>query len=106
MRLTTAKYYTPSGRSIQQTGIEPDIEIRQGKLEQLDTQRRTRESDLRNSITNETVKPTDPAEPGAEGAKDVETNVSADTLEPTDYQLARAIDLLRGIAFYQERTTN
>jgi carboxyl-terminal processing protease len=98
MRLTTAKYYTPSGRSIQQTGIEPDIAIRQAKLEPLDTQRRTREADLRNSITNETVKPN--AEGGEKSSK------AADSLEPTDYQLARAIDLLRGIAFYQERTTN
>ena len=98
MRLTTAKYYTPSGRSIQQTGIEPDIAIRQAKLEPLDTQRRTREADLRNSITNETVKPN--AEGGEKSSK------AADSLEPTDYQLARAIDLLRGIAFYQQRTTN
>jgi carboxyl-terminal processing protease len=96
MRLTTAKYYTPSGRSIQQTGIEPDIEIRQARLEQLDSPRRTREADLRNSITNETK---------ADGAVE-STSTAADELEPEDYQLARAIDLLRGIAFYQERTTN
>lgn len=97
MRLTTAKYYTPSGRSIQQTGIEPDIEIRQAKLEQLDSPRRTREADLRNSITNETSKPDSEAD---------ENDKAADVLEPADYQLARAIDLLRGIAFYQERATN
>jgi carboxyl-terminal processing protease len=104
MRLTTAKYYTPSGRSIQQTGIEPDIEIRQAKLEPLDSPRRTRESDLRNSITNETVKPA--GTPGAEGGEGSGANLAADAIEPKDYQLARAIDLLRGIAFYQERTTN
>ncbi|CAN0084076.1 unnamed protein product [Discosporangium mesarthrocarpum] len=101
MRLTTAKYYTPSGRSIQQTGIEPDIEIRQAKLEPLDNSRRTRESDLRNSITNETAKPED-----GDAGEGETTSDAADDLEPTDYQLARAIDLLRGIAFYQARTTN
>ena len=102
MRLTTAKYYTPSGRSIQQTGIEPDIEIRQAKLEQIEARRGTREADLRNSIVNETAKPDTEGETGAKAP----VAKAADALEPTDYQLARAIDLLRGIAFYQERTTN
>lgn len=96
MRLTTAKYYTPSGRSIQQTGIEPDIMIRQSRIEPLDAPRRTREADLRNSITND-----------ASGAADGDgAAVSADEIEPEDYQLARAIDLLRGIAYYNVRTTN
>ncbi len=96
MRLTTAKYYTPSGRSIQQTGIEPDIAIRQSRIEPIDGQRRTREADLRNSITNDGVK----------DAKLGESSVSADKIAPEDYQLARAVDLLRGIAYYNVRTTN
>jgi carboxyl-terminal processing protease len=96
MRLTTAKYYTPSGRSIQQTGIEPDITIRQARLESIDPLNRTREADLRNSISN------DAAPNGAEAAP----RAAADDIEPEDYQLARAIDLLRGIALYNARATN
>ncbi len=54
IKLTTAKYYTPSGRSIQQTGIDPDILVEQAELKKLDNQRR-KESDLRGAIDNEQI---------------------------------------------------
>ena len=54
IKLTTAKYYTPLGRSIQQTGIDPDILVEQAELKKLDNQRR-KESDLRGAIDNEQI---------------------------------------------------
>ena len=78
MRLTTARYYTPSGRSIQQTGIEPDIFVEQARLEPVETSRRLREENLRNALTNENG----PEEAGAPSATQ---NDNAD-----DYQLTRA----------------
>ncbi len=54
IRLTTSRYYTPSGRSIQQLGITPDIEVRQARLEELDQPlNRRRESDLKGALRND-----------------------------------------------------
>ena len=55
MRLTTARYYTPSGRSIQAKGIEPDIIVEPAKIEELE-QRRLRESDLRGALDKDEKK--------------------------------------------------
>ena len=52
IRLTTARYYTPSGRSIQALGIEPDILAEQAKVEVLAQQRRIGEADLRGALQN------------------------------------------------------
>jgi len=90
MRLTTARYYTPSGRTIQQTGIEPDIEVEQVRLEPLESRQRTREADLRNALTNDERTSEEAGTPGQAVVVD-------------DYQLTRAIDLLRGISFYGVR---
>jgi len=96
MKLTTQRYYTPSGRSIQAKGIEPDIEVRQAKLEYVDGEEGQRhEANLRGALQNEAVPPADAKKP--EGAAD------GTEKEPEDYQLTRALDLLRGIALY--RTT-
>lgn len=97
MRLTTARYYTPSGRSIQAKGIEPDIEIEQARIEEIDSSMRMREGDLRRALDRdaggENVKIiTKPKDDDAEEAK-----------EPEDYQLMRAIDLLRGITLYGDK---
>ena len=54
IRLTTSRYYTPSGRSIQQLGITPDIEVRQARLEDVEqTTQRHREADLRGALRND-----------------------------------------------------
>src|SRR5262245_28120419 len=52
IRLTTARYYTPSGRSIQAKGIEPDILVQQAKVEALGPERGTHEADLRGALSN------------------------------------------------------
>ncbi len=93
MRLTTAAYFTPSGRSIQKTGVTPDIEVQQARIETTDEQARIREEDLRNAREGESTEPSaDDAGPTAQ--------------ETADYQLARAIDLLKGISLYNIRVTN
>ena len=99
LRLTTAKYYTPSGRSIQLTSITPDIIVEQAKVEIEERTQRVRERDLRNALSNEGVDDT----PGGEVEEEVEVS---ETTDVTDYQLARALDLLKGIATYTVRATN
>lgn len=93
MRLTTAAYFTPSGRSIQKTGVTPDIVVQQAKIETTTEPARVREEDLRNARDG------DAADPDAAAAESSPQDV-------TDYQLARAIDLLKGISLYNVRVTN
>ena len=92
MRLTTAAYFTPSGRSIQKTGVTPDIVVKQAKIETTNEPTRVREEDLRNARDG------DKSGPGAAAGDS--------TQNTTDYQLARAIDLLKGISLYNVRVTN
>jgi len=125
IRLTTARYYTPSGRSIQAVGIEPDIKVLQSKVEAIalpESERRA-EAHLRGALPNPDGKgKKDKAAPapapapapeskapdadGAEGAKPPLAGVAALAAiklgDPTqDYQLARALDLLRGLSLYR-----
>ena len=97
MRLTTASYFTPSGRSIQKTGVTPDIVVEQAQIQAADQPGRLREEDLRNAREGD--------DNGGGAAPDGE---AADGAEPdiTDYQLARAVDLLTGISLYNVRVTN
>jgi carboxyl-terminal processing protease len=87
MKLTTQRYYTPSGRSIQAKGIEPDIEVRQATLEYVQRQTRS-EADLRGALDTDG----NGKKPGDSSATDGEDN------KAEDYQLVRALDLIRGIA--------
>jgi len=104
MRLTTARYYTPSGRSIQAVGIEPDIKVEIARIEKLGSGVGTREADLRGSLEN-----TDENAEERQQEAEAERNGKKDETEekPEDYQLSRALDLIEGIALYSEmpRTT-
>ena len=95
IRLTTARYYTPSGESIQGKGIMPDIIIEQGTFESKEFQRYS-EADLKDSLDNE----------DNENKNDENSDADEETEEEnrldTDYQLARAVDLIQGIGIYQE----
>jgi carboxyl-terminal processing protease len=118
MRLTTARYYTPSGRSIQQLGITPDIEVKPAKLEEIGQPAgRRREADLRGSLSNDTAAKPPAATPAAPGAAQPpatqpvpadgdEAPVAAPSGAPPafDYQLERALDLIRGVALFQSRS--
>jgi carboxyl-terminal processing protease len=140
IRLTTALYFTPSGRSIQKEGIKPDIEVEQAKVETIQQRMGFRESDLRGSINNPNkpgdaaakpatppATPATPAKPDANNAKPSDGKpaagagappvappippapaASTDPDEPpkdavADYQLLRALDLIRGISLYSSR---
>ena len=89
LRLTTAHYYTPSGRSIQAQGIDPDIVVEQIRPEpEPEAIPERREEDLRGHLDNERFAIEEEEAPSTEEAQD----------DPTDgdYQLARAIEHLRG----------
>jgi len=90
MRLTTARYYTPSGRSIQAKGIDPDIVVDAAKIDHP-------ANDADKKVTDKT----DPDNPGDQGSVDPSIMGTAD-----DYQLARAVDMLRGIALFSGRAVN
>src|SRR5215470_6481225 len=60
IRLTTARYFTPSGRSIQALGIDPDITVEQAKVEPIEQQRRIGEADLRGALQNPDQAPKQP----------------------------------------------
>jgi carboxyl-terminal processing protease len=132
MRLTTARYYTPSGASIQAKGIEPDIVVEQAKIEPIASPAGRHEADLPGALSNPSAveqkpdvkTPTKPdaAKPGDKkpdaktgpegGTGTAPTNESGSETEgkPTataeDYQLSRALDLLRGLALFNARTVN
>ena len=101
MRLTTARYYTPSGGSIQAKGIEPDIVVEQARIEALDSGPRRSEADLRGALDNRGG--TD--DTGADQAEDA-TAETDDNDTPQDFQLARALDLLQGLALFNQRAVN
>lgn len=99
IRLTTARYYTPSGRSIQAKGIEPDIEVAQARVEAVDQVKRRSEADLRGHLEGD--------EKGKAKTKDTKPVASpAKGSSPEDFQLAYAIDLLRGISILGNRAQN
>ena len=100
MRLTTARYYTPSGRSIQAKGIDPDIVVQQAKIQSINQNSRRREADLRGALKNTETKAT-PEQKDLSGvpAGTKEKNGDRDSVDQ-DYQLTRALDLMRGIALY------
>lgn len=101
MRLTTARYYTPSGRSIQAKGIEPDIIIKPATIEQLEITR-YRESDLRGALDNGNEN-TPPAPVAATGDEEEGEGESEEDKKLKDYQLSRAVDLIRGVSLYNNR---
>jgi carboxyl-terminal processing protease len=105
MRLTTARYYTPSGRSIQALGVMPDIVVNQPIVEPLteeeqeardaeEARNERSEADLRGAITNDSMSEDERNQLEADRARTEE----AAKLRDEDYQLAYAVDILRGLA--------
>ena len=97
IRLTTARYYTPSGESIQGKGIEPDIEIKQGTFESTEYKSFS-EADLKDSLDNNLDK------------KNADANEDEDEDEiirlKNDYQLSRAIDLIHAVNVFKQTIKN
>lgn len=131
MRLTTSRYYTPSGRSIQAKGIEPDVVVDQPIVSPLGVVIHPRsEADLRGHLEND-QEPTTPAtalpddakpeqvQPGAAKPGDTKPGATAPGAQPAapvgnppvpgsdeDYQLQRALELLRGVALFNRQRDN
>ena len=127
IRLTTALYFTPSGRSIQKEGIKPDIEVEPAKIENIQQRSSFREENLRRSITNPNEKPVVPPPPqtkpgdakpeAGKPADKTDDKAAGQTAPPAapvdpdeppkeqaaDYQLLRAADLIRGISLYSSK---
>ena len=94
IRLTIARYYTPSGISIQAKGIEPDIIVPPAKIEAIDTSGRRREADLDGAL--------DRSEEKSEKAPPLTREEKEAKAAAQDYQLIRALDVLRGISLYRQ----
>src|SRR3546814_11406368 len=100
MRLTTARYFTPSGRSIQALGIEPDITVEQATLAEAEAaEPGRREADLRGALANPNEENGVSTETPADGST---APALSDTPQP-DYPPARAIAPPRGPARYNPR---
>ncbi|MDD5297459.1 MAG: S41 family peptidase [Rhodocyclaceae bacterium] len=126
LKLTTARYYTPSGRSIQAKGITPDIAVAES-ANGGPNPNRLREADLENHLTNDkdgpdTAAADKPAEKAApaqkpkagkpgktkgkgtdEGEDDEEAHLPVELGSPKDYQLSQAMNLLKGLSIIQNK---
>ena len=119
IRLTTARYYTPSGISIQARGIVPDIEVKLARIEAVEGGI-VREEDLRGALDGSETESGAGSDgnagnaagddDGADSDTDAENSGEADTGDDDsdsafnqaeiDYQLARALDLIRGVSIF------
>ena len=102
MRLTTARYYTPSGRSIQALGVSPDIVVAQPRRPEATEEEEANalsrsEADLRGSLDNDSLSEDEVQQIEADRAK----AEAAAALREEDYQLAYAIDILKGLTALQ-----
>ena len=94
MRITTARYYTPSGRSIQAKGIDPDIEVKPAKIEELESYAlNISEAELKNALKNDNEEANTATKKNKKSKEDL-----------NDYQLTRALDLVKALALYSGST--
>jgi carboxyl-terminal processing protease len=103
MRLTTARYYTPSGRSIQALGISPDIVVQQPEVKTVDpnaseaetsaAMKQRTEADLRGAITNDSMT----EEEKRLYLEEQQRAEESAKLRDEDYQLAYAVDIITGL---------
>jgi carboxyl-terminal processing protease len=91
LRLTTAKYYTPNGTSIQARGIVPDIEVPQSEIKEVQDADHFREKDLKNHFDTE----------GKGENNKIQAADRVDAESRKDFQLMRALDLLKGWKIFQ-----
>ncbi len=104
LRLTTALYYTPAGRSIQEVGIEPDIEVQPQARPSGDTRRRIRERDLQGHFTHEEAEPRDAEEEATDAPE-----AAAETDRPSrrdDPYVRRALEVLKSWTYFEQLRSN
>ena len=102
IKVTTALYYTPNGRSIQATGIEPDIMVEQVQLKKEDEEKRVQlpmvsEADLKGHLANGKGKGKGKTDKGADKTVGGVPSEAMQQRLPMDVQLQRALDLLKGL---------
>jgi carboxyl-terminal processing protease len=124
LRLTTALYYTPSGRSIQEVGIKPDIEVEVRRpSDKRRAPRRVREKDLQGHFTHDEAepgsgksegeKPAEPADQGigkSDGKSEGKSDADDEAAEPaagasgraSDVFVARALEVLKSWAYFEQ----
>ena len=101
VKLTTARYYTPSGRSIQAEGIEPDIELDQLRVSSVEGSfDPVKEADLSGHLTNGKSTKNKSADSKSDSDEDEEEDKP---LSETDYQLYEALNLLKGLSIQREQ---
>ncbi len=108
IKLTTARYFTPKGRSIQATGIKPDIVVEEGTVRTAANPLELREADLNNHLSNPNGgdSPGDGRRPGAPGDGEAVPAVRTEPLEPgskNDFQFNQALNLLKGLQILQQK---
>ncbi len=93
LKLTTARYYTPSGRSIQVSGIEPDVALVRVKVESLEDEEQNfiTEENLSRHLDNNTEEPQDGDEEAAQTGQDTVTRLTE------DYALQQALNVLKSL---------
>ena len=98
LKLTTARYYTPSGRSIQASGIEPDMIVKNIEFEVKKNNNTSngliKESDLTGHLDSEVTK---------NGSNQKNDNISNSSLVETDYQLYEALNVLKGLSIHLKK---
>ena len=102
IKMTTARYYTPLGRSIQAKGIEPDITVKQNKfsVEKADKTYLLKEKDLKGHLENTGDVDDALTKKIKETTKKSNKNKSFEEIYEKDYQLARALDLLMSLSIF------
>jgi len=107
LKLTTAKYYTPSGRSIQGVGITPDIEVKQGEIVYKESEMHIKEKDLDKHILGDEEKQQQ------QDKNNTSDNITSDNITLSDLdkidfdkdlQLKYAYDFIKGILIYGKKT--
>jgi carboxyl-terminal processing protease len=99
LKLTTARYYTPSGRSIQAEGITPDIELETIEIAQIESGiEPLKEADLTHHLKNGNA---DDADGDKDSGKDEDSK--GESLVKDDYMLYEALNLLKGLVILQDR---
>jgi carboxyl-terminal processing protease len=114
IKLTTARYYTPNGRSIQAKGITPDIVVEEATVTEGDAAIKVRESDLQRHLSNpdgSAIENKQPAPqpqsaapaPAPKAAEKAADDVPPDIVSKNDYQLNQALNLLKGLQILSKK---
>jgi carboxyl-terminal processing protease len=97
LKLTTARYFTPAGRSIQALGIVPDIVVKRAKLTELSSQPFFKEADLAGHLSNGDEKKTKSED------SDKPIGTEPDDAIDRDFQMREAVSLIKGVSIFHSK---